>query len=166
MKKKFIQYSQSLINTLILFIKKIDDNLYFCVNYQEFNKIIIKNWYSFLLINEILNKVRKMKFFSIFNMCDEFNFLWVIAKNEWKTIFQCKYKYFEYNIILFKFYNASNFFQYFMNNVFRNYLNDFIIIYINDLLIFSNTLKEYKYHIHLIFKKLCKIDFYLKSQKY
>ena len=53
-----------------------------------------------------------------------------------------------------------------MNDIFKDYLNNFVIIYINNLLIFSNTLKEYKCHIHLIFEKLCKIDFYLKFQKY
>ena len=39
----FIWPSKFLTRVLILFDKKLDRNLYLCVNYQDFNNIIIKN---------------------------------------------------------------------------------------------------------------------------
>ena len=35
-------------------MKKFDNNLQFCIDYQEFNEIIIKNKYSLLLLLKTL----------------------------------------------------------------------------------------------------------------
>jgi hypothetical protein len=39
-----------------------------CVNYRNFNKIIIKNRYLLLLINKILNRLNDVKFFIKLNL--------------------------------------------------------------------------------------------------
>ena len=50
-----IRKSTSPIGAPILFVKKPDSTLYLCVNYRALNKIIIKNHYSLLYINKILD---------------------------------------------------------------------------------------------------------------
>ena len=51
----FIQALKSLASALIFFACKPNNSLRLCVNYQVFNNLIIKNWYSLLLIGEFLN---------------------------------------------------------------------------------------------------------------
>lgn len=51
----FICLSKSLAGVLILFDQKPDRNLRFCIDYQDFNNLTIKNWYPFLFIGEFLN---------------------------------------------------------------------------------------------------------------
>ncbi len=54
LKKKFITLSKALFASSILFVKKKDDSLCFCVNYWKLNALIKRDRYSILLINEVL----------------------------------------------------------------------------------------------------------------
>ncbi len=54
LKKKFITLSKAFFALLILFIKKKDDNLRFCMNYWKLNALIKRDRYSILLIDEVL----------------------------------------------------------------------------------------------------------------
>ena len=71
--KKFIRVNLSLTASLIFFVKKFDEKLRFCVNYREFNVIIIKNRYLLSLIRKILNRLIKTKFYIKFNILVAFN---------------------------------------------------------------------------------------------
>ncbi len=53
--KDFIQVSCFQIIIFILFIKKLKEELCFCMNYQDLNIITVKNQYSLSLILEMLN---------------------------------------------------------------------------------------------------------------
>jgi hypothetical protein len=59
--KNFIESSIAFYASLILFAKKSDDELRFCVNYKKLNAIIKKNKYSISLIAEIIARLFKMK---------------------------------------------------------------------------------------------------------
>lgn len=59
----FIQSFKFLISISILFYWKLDRNLYFCINYQSLNNLIIKNWYLLSLISKILDKLDQAKYF-------------------------------------------------------------------------------------------------------
>ena len=52
----------SLIETLIFFIFKKNNDLYLYINYYKLNKIIIKNRYFLSLINKILDYLNKAKY--------------------------------------------------------------------------------------------------------
>jgi len=54
LKKKFITLSKAFFASSILFIKKKDNSLCFCMNYQKLNALIKKDCYSILLIDEVL----------------------------------------------------------------------------------------------------------------
>jgi hypothetical protein len=59
--KNFIESSTAFYASLILFAKKSDDELRFCVNYKKLNAIIKKNRYSISLIAEIIARLFKTK---------------------------------------------------------------------------------------------------------
>ena len=58
LRKRFIQYSQSLCAAPILFAKKPDGMLHLCVDYRGLNQITIRNRYPLPLINELFDRVR------------------------------------------------------------------------------------------------------------
>jgi hypothetical protein len=59
--KSFIESSTASYASFILFAKKSDDELRFCVNYRKLNAIIKKNRYSISLIAEIIARLFKTK---------------------------------------------------------------------------------------------------------
>jgi hypothetical protein len=59
--KDFIESSTAFYASSILFAKKSDDKLRFCVNYRKLNAIIKKNRYSILLIAETIARLSKAK---------------------------------------------------------------------------------------------------------
>jgi hypothetical protein len=59
--KDFIESSIAFYASLILFAKKSDDELRFCVDYKKLNVIIKKNRYSISLIAEMIVRLFKTK---------------------------------------------------------------------------------------------------------
>lgn len=62
--KCFIWANFSTIVFSVLFVKKLHDNLYFCVDYWALNAMTIKNGYLLPLIKETLEQVCSAKVFS------------------------------------------------------------------------------------------------------
>ncbi len=59
--KKFIEFSTASYAFLILFAKKSDEELRFCMNYRKLNAIIKKNRYFIFLIAEIIARLFKVR---------------------------------------------------------------------------------------------------------
>ncbi len=62
LKKKFITLSKASFASLILFVKKKDDSLCFCMNYWKLNALIKRDRYSILLIDEVLAQIQDSKY--------------------------------------------------------------------------------------------------------
>ena len=86
--KNFIQSSCSLFAFLILFAKKSDRELQFCIDYQALNTITIQNQYSILLIQKTLDQFSKTQFFTKFDIIHVFNQIHICEDNEKYTVFQ------------------------------------------------------------------------------
>jgi hypothetical protein len=59
--KEFIESSITSYASLILFAKKLDEDLRFCVNYRKLNAIIKKSKYLIFLIVEIIARLFKAR---------------------------------------------------------------------------------------------------------
>jgi hypothetical protein len=82
LKNEFIILSKSTCTASILFIKKKTNDLRLCVDYRELNAIIVKNRYSFSLINEIFNCIVDVKYFIKLDIIATYNKLRVKKKDE------------------------------------------------------------------------------------
>ena len=71
--KDFIQVNHFQMIISVLFIKKLEEELCFCVNYRDLNAIIVKNQYSLSLILEMLNRLNQAKIFIKLNIISAFN---------------------------------------------------------------------------------------------
>jgi hypothetical protein len=80
--KEFIVLSSSFVDASILFVKKSRNDLRFCVNYKKLNVITIKNRYSILLINQLLNRLNDVKKFTKLNIQTTYNFIRIKKEDE------------------------------------------------------------------------------------
>ncbi len=141
--KDFIQVNHFQTIISVLFIKKLKEELCFCVNYWDLNAITIKNWYSLSLISETLNCLSRVKIFIKLNIISVFNQLQIKEKNEVFIVFHTWFELFKYLVMLFNLCNESVSFQKYINNTLHEHLNKFYTAYLNDILIyFNNELKH------------------------
>ncbi len=87
LKKKFITLSKALFASSILFVKKKDDSLRFCINYWKLNALIKRDLYSILLINEVLIRIQGSKYLTQLNIIITFNKLHMSSESENLTTF-------------------------------------------------------------------------------
>jgi len=73
--KDFIQVSHSQTIISVLFVKKFEEELHFCMNYRDLNAITVKNRYLLSLISETLNHLSQIKIFIKLDIIFAFNHL-------------------------------------------------------------------------------------------
>lgn len=142
--KNFIQISNSLVATLVLFAYKLDSGLQFCTNYRALNIISKKNRYPLLLINETLERIRNARQFTKLNVIVAFHKIRIEKGQEQITIFCARFRLFKWLITPFSLMNAPSTFQCYINQVLRDFLNKFASAYLDDILVFlGGSLADY-----------------------
>lgn len=63
LKNLFIRPSKSHVGVSILFVKKVNSFLQLYIDYQELNKLTIKNWYPLLFIDKSIDRLGRPKHF-------------------------------------------------------------------------------------------------------
>ncbi len=121
--KEFIFFSFASYVSLILFIKKKDDSLRFCVNYRKLNALIKWDCYSLSLIDEILAHIQESKYLTWLNIIVAFNKLCMHSGSEDLTIFIIFFDSYKYHVMLFELINESTFYQHYINDVLFEYLH-------------------------------------------
>ena len=99
--KKFIKFNKFDCSSFVLFVKKLEKNLRFCVDYRKLNAIIKKNRYSLFLIQKTFDRLCKIKYFIKIDIMIAFNRLKMFSKNEKYIVFKTRFDLFEYLIMLF-----------------------------------------------------------------
>ncbi len=152
--KEFIWVSRFQMIASVLFVKKSEEELCFCVNYQDLNTIIIKNRYSLSLISETLNHLSQIKIFIKLDIIFAFNHLQIKEEDEAFIIFCTQFELFKYLVMLFNLCNELILFQKYINNTLCKHLNKFCIAYLNNILIYLNNKLKHKIYVKLILRKL------------
>ncbi|KAL1952626.1 hypothetical protein VTO42DRAFT_4596 [Malbranchea cinnamomea] len=131
--KGFIRVSNSPSAAPVLFVKKPEGGLRFCVDYRRLNVITKKDLYLLPLINETLQRV---------GCADWFTKLDIIAVfHKISTPFGLA--------------NTPSTFQKFINWTLREYLDEFVSAYIDDILIFTTgSLHKHRQHVEKVLLKL------------
>ena len=173
--KGFIRVSHSESAAPVLFVKKPEGGLYFCVDYRGLNAVTVKNWYPLPLISETLNCLSWARIFTKLKIIAAFNRLCIWEGNEALTAFCTHFSLFKYLIMPFGLCNGPASFQNYINDTLQEYLNDFCTVYLNDILIYSEIKAEHKIHVKRVLQKLheaglqadiTKCAFYIKEIPY
>ena len=157
-KKEFIKFSSFFVVASMLFVKKLDEDLRFCVDYRDLNAISLKNRYSLSLFREILNRLSSVKYYFKIDIIVAFNRLRIVFDKKYKIAFRTRYDLYEYLVMSFELINVSFIWQHFINDILRDKLNVFCIVYLDDILIYSNIKKQHDEHVRWVLKQLRKID--------
>ncbi len=163
--KEFIFFNFASYISLILFIKKKDDSLRFCIDYRKLNALIKQDHYSLSLIDETFIHIQESKYLTRLNIIVTFNKLCMHSNSEDLTIFIIFFNSYKYHVMLFELINEFAFYQHYMNDVLFEYLHQFCQIYLDDIIIYSKILKKHKQHVQLILNRLREADLQIDINK-
>jgi hypothetical protein len=120
-----------------LFMKKKDQSLRLCVDYQPLNAVTIKNKYPLPRIDILFDQLTGARVFSKVNLHSGYHQIKIYPKDVPKTGFSTRYGLYEYLVMSFGLTNAPAHFMYLMNSVFMPELDKFVVVFIDDILIYS-----------------------------
>ncbi len=159
LKKRFIVASRSFFASSVMFMKKTNESLRFCVDYRKLNQLIEKNKYSLSLIEETLAHLSKTKYFTKLDIRQTFHRIRIAdAEFEDLTTFRIRFDVYKYRVLSFELCNELVTYQHYMNDVFFDYLDEFVSIYIDDILIYNNSKVEHIEHVRKILQRLKKVE--------
>ena len=162
---KFIQPSSSPYGAPVLFVKKKDGSLRFCVDYRALNKITERNCYPLPRIDELLDRLHGATIFTKLDLRSGYWQVPIATDDVPKTAFKTRYGQFEFLVMPFGLCNAPATFQALMNRVLAQYVDDFVLVYLDDILIFSRSRAEHERHVRLVLDKLRAARLFAKQSK-
>ncbi|GKB87432.1 putative reverse transcriptase domain-containing protein [Tanacetum coccineum] len=159
LKKGFIRPSSSLWGAPILFVKKKDGSFRMCIDYHELNKLIVKNRYPLLRIDDLFDQLQGSSMYSKIDLRSGYHQLRIKEEDIPITAFRTRYGHFEFQVMPFGLTNAPVVFMDLMNRVCKPYLDKFVIVFIDDILVYSKDEEEHEKHLKIILELLKKERF-------
>jgi predicted aspartyl protease len=154
LEKGFIDASQAPWAAPILFVKKKDGALRFCVDYRKLNAMTRKNRYPLPLIEETLARISGAKIFTKIDIRQAFNRIRMHPDDEELTTFRTRYGTYKYKVLPFGLTNGPATFQRYINDTLMGYLDDFCSAYLDDILIYSDDLESHRVHVEKVLQRL------------
>jgi hypothetical protein len=142
--KGFIRPSASPWGSPVLFVKKKDGSMRMCVDYRSLNAVTIKNKYPLPRIDDLLDQLRKAKYFSKIDLRSGYHQMKIKPEDVAKTAFVTRYGQYEFMVVSFGLTNAPAYFMNMMNKVFMEELDKFVVVFIDHILIYSETAEEHE----------------------
>ena len=135
LEKKFVRPSVSPWGAPVLLVKKKDGSMRLCIDYRQLNKVTIKNRYSLLRIDDLMDQLVGARVFSKIDLRSGYHQIKVKDEDMQKTAFRTRYGHYEYKVMPFGVTNAPGVFMEYMNRIFHAYLDKFVVVFIDDILI-------------------------------
>ncbi|MBW0534485.1 hypothetical protein O181_074200 [Austropuccinia psidii MF-1] len=163
--KGFIRPCSSSTGAPVLFVKKKDGGLPFCVDYHKLNAFTRKNRYPVPPMNQLLTVFNGSTIFSKIDLCGAYNLLRIKEGDEHLTVFRTKYGFYEYLVMPFGLTNAPASFQNLVNHIFSHFFNTFVVVYLHDMMVFSSYEEEHVKHVASLLQILSDNNLFSKASK-
>ena len=121
LQKGFIKANLILQAILILFVRKANKGLQFCIDYRKLNVILKKDRYPLLLIEETLIRINNLKIFIKIDIRQAFYQIRISKGQEDLTTFKIGFGVYKYKVLLFKLYGGLFSFQRVINDILIGY---------------------------------------------
>nr|GFB36744.1 retrotransposon protein, putative, Ty3-gypsy subclass [Tanacetum cinerariifolium] len=142
-----------------------DGSLWMCIDYDELNKLDVKNQYPLPKINDLFDQLQGSSVYSKIDLRSGYHQLRVHDDDILKTAFRTRCGHYKFQVMPFGLINAPAVFMDLMNRVCKPFLNKFIIVFIDDILIYSRNKVEHEGHLKQILKLLKNEELYAKFSK-
>ncbi|GJU74513.1 reverse transcriptase domain-containing protein [Tanacetum coccineum] len=136
-----------------------------CIDYQELNKLTVKNRYPLPKIDDLFDQLQGSSVYSKIDLRSGYHQLRVRDEDIPKTTFRTRYRHYEFQVMPFGLTNVPTVFMNLMNRVCKPYLDKFVIVFIDDILIYSRNKEEHTNHLRIILELLKKEKLYAKFSK-
>ena len=131
-------------------MKKKDGTLRMCIDYQQINKVTVKNKYLLPIIEDLFDQLKGAGVFSKIDLRSGYYQLRVKDVDVSNTTFRTRYGHYEFLVMPFGLTNAAALFMDLMNRVFRPYLDQFLVVFIDDILVYSRDEQEHEQHLRIV----------------
>ena len=173
--KGFVISSKAPFASPVLFARKSDGSLRFCVDYRKLNALTKKNRYPLPLIDETLARLSKAKIFTKLDIRQAFHRIRMSPESEELTAFRTRYGLFQYKVLPFGLTNGPATFQSYINDTLMDLLDVVCTAYLDDVLIYSEDELQHEAHVKQVIERLRaaglqadikKCEFNVKRTKY
>ena len=163
--KGFIEASSAPYAAPILFVRKKDGSLRFCVDYRRLNGITKKNRYPLPLIEETLARLTKARIYSKIDIRQAFHRIRMDSDSEDLTTFRTRHGSYKYKVLPFGLTGGPSTFQHYINDVLFDLLDVCCTAYLDDILIYSDSLGEHRMHVRAVLERLRKAGLQVDLKK-
>jgi hypothetical protein len=161
-----IRQSKSPLRAPVFLIKKKDGKLHFVQDYRALNVITRKNQYPLPLIDDLIHRLKDVRYFTKLDVHWGYNNVRIREGNEWKAAFRTNRGSFKPLVMYFGLTNSLATFQTMMNEIFQDLITDSVVsVYLDDILIFTNSLEEHCRITCLVLDRMREHKLYLRPEK-
>ena len=160
-----ISPSSAPIASPVLFVRKADGTLRFCVDYRRLNSITEKDRYPLPRIDEILRLVLGSKIMSKIDIHQAFHGVEVAESSRPLTTFRTAYGAWQWNVMPFGLSNAPSTWQRVINDALFDGLGSFCCAYVDDIIIWSSSLEQHRRDVRAVLERLREQGFSINIEK-
>jgi hypothetical protein len=161
-----LEPSKSPYGAPVMFVPKPNGRgLRLRVDYRALNAITVKNRYPIPRIDDLLDAVPGVKFFTSLDLTFGYHQVLISEEDRPKTTFCTPMGHFQFKVLIEELTIAPATFQSVMNSVFHPFLRRFVVVYLDDMLIYSKSAEEHKLHVRQVLELLRSNRFYVCKAK-